>query len=204
MLFKDLIKIYKVYYVHVTEVLERFPALEYAVAEKAFVMYTNFVNLTDAIRNRANKLIFAFNFPIQLPDFYKPEAGLKDTLKVVLKSLKHPEKDGGDKDGRGEKKIKKLNHGMNSKVFDGKDDDVQYCDADVLNAFDKDGNAVNSGDAKELEFDKYIAPASGTGDLMDFINKSDFSTVGGQNNAPKEEVKKEEIDFMQASEKPAA
>lgn len=93
MLFKDLIKIYKVYYVHVTEVLERFPALEFAVAEKAFVMYTNFVNLTDAIRNRANKLIFAFNFPIQLPDFYKPEPGLQDTLKVVLKGLKHPEKD---------------------------------------------------------------------------------------------------------------
>lgn len=73
MLFKDLIKIYKVYYVHVTEILERFATLDFDTASKCFVMYTNFVNLTEAIKNRANKLIYAFNFPIQLPDFYKPE-----------------------------------------------------------------------------------------------------------------------------------
>lgn len=141
MLFKDLIKIYKVYYVHVTEILERFPALEFSIAEKAFVMYTNFVNLTDAIRNRANKLIFAFNFPIQLPDFYKPEPGLQDTLKVVLKSLKNPEKDPGSKAGADKSKIKKLNHNMNREAFQGKDEeiDLQYCDANVLSAFDKDG-----------------------------------------------------------------
>ena len=29
MLFKDLIKIYKVYYVHITEILERFPQLNF-------------------------------------------------------------------------------------------------------------------------------------------------------------------------------
>lgn len=39
MLFKDLIKIYKVYYVHITEVLERFPGLSFEIAQKAFVMY---------------------------------------------------------------------------------------------------------------------------------------------------------------------
>jgi hypothetical protein len=39
MLFKDLIKIYKVYYVHITEVLERFPGLSFETAQKAFVMY---------------------------------------------------------------------------------------------------------------------------------------------------------------------
>lgn len=88
MLFKDLIKIYKVYYVHVTEILERFPTLDFDVASKGFVMYQNFVNLTEAIKTRANKLIYAFNFPIQLPDFYKPEPGLQDTLKVILKGLK--------------------------------------------------------------------------------------------------------------------
>lgn len=32
MLFKDLIKIYKVYYVHITEVLERFPGLSFETA----------------------------------------------------------------------------------------------------------------------------------------------------------------------------
>jgi hypothetical protein len=64
MLFKDLIKIYKVYYVHVTELLERFPTLDFDTATKAFLVYKNFVNLTDAIKTRANKLIYAFNFPI--------------------------------------------------------------------------------------------------------------------------------------------
>jgi hypothetical protein len=39
MLFKDLIKIYKVYYVHITETLERFPSLSASDAQKAFVMY---------------------------------------------------------------------------------------------------------------------------------------------------------------------
>ena len=84
MLFKDLIKIYKVYYVHVIELLERFPGLSADEAEKGFVMYQNFVNLTDNIKTKANKLIYTFNFPIQLPDFYNPEKGLVDTLRVVV------------------------------------------------------------------------------------------------------------------------
>lgn len=58
MLFKDLIKIYKVYYVHIIEILERFSGLEYEDAEKAFIMYQNFVNLTDGIKTKANKLIY--------------------------------------------------------------------------------------------------------------------------------------------------
>jgi hypothetical protein len=84
MLFKDLIKVYKVYYVHITEILERFSSLQHDDMEKAFVMYQNFVNLTEGIKTKANKLIYTFNFPIQLPDFYNPEKGLVDTLKVVL------------------------------------------------------------------------------------------------------------------------
>jgi hypothetical protein len=39
MLFKDLIKVYKVYYIHVTEILERFADLEAEEMEKALVMY---------------------------------------------------------------------------------------------------------------------------------------------------------------------
>lgn len=74
------------------------------VATKAFVMYQNFVNLTEAIKNRANKLIYAFNFPIQLPDFYKPETGLQETLKVILKGLKEeknaPQLKAGDKSSK--------------------------------------------------------------------------------------------------------
>lgn len=58
MLFKDLIKVYKVYYVHVTEILERFTDLNYEDGQKAFVMYQNFVNVTDAIKTKANKLVY--------------------------------------------------------------------------------------------------------------------------------------------------
>ena len=47
-------------------------------------MYQNFVNLTEAIKNKANKLIYIFNFPITLPAFYNPERGLIDTLRVVV------------------------------------------------------------------------------------------------------------------------
>jgi len=64
MLFKDLIKVYKVYYVHITEILERFSGLSNDEAKKAFVMYQNFVNLTEGIKTKANKLIYTFNFPI--------------------------------------------------------------------------------------------------------------------------------------------
>lgn len=42
------------------------------------------MNLTEAIKNKANKLIYIFNFPITLPDFYTPERGLIDTLRVVV------------------------------------------------------------------------------------------------------------------------
>lgn len=44
------------------------------------------MNLTEAIKNKANKLIYIFNFPITLPDFYNPERGLIDTLRVVVSS----------------------------------------------------------------------------------------------------------------------
>ena len=42
------------------------------------------MNLTEAIKNKANKLIYIFNFPITLPDFYNPERGLIDTLRLVV------------------------------------------------------------------------------------------------------------------------
>ena len=64
MLFKDLIKIYKIYYLHITEILERFAGLTQEDAKKAFIMYQNFVNLTEAIKTKANKLVAMFNFPI--------------------------------------------------------------------------------------------------------------------------------------------
>jgi ANTH domain len=86
MLFKDLIKVYKVYYVHITEVLERFASLPSDQCKKAFEMYQGFVKLTENIKNKASKLVYQFNFPIQLPDFYNPEKELVETLRLVCNS----------------------------------------------------------------------------------------------------------------------
>jgi hypothetical protein len=78
---------------------------------------------------------------------------------------------------------------MKKQEYNDKDEDVQYCDADVLKQFDADGKAKDSGASADLEFATYKKQESM--DLMDFISKSDFSTVGGQNNA-REEKKVEE------------
>lgn len=64
MLFKDLIKVYKVYYVHIMEILERFASLEPSDMQKAFLMYQAFVKLTSELKSKAAKLIYQFNFPI--------------------------------------------------------------------------------------------------------------------------------------------
>ena len=39
MLLKDLMEIYRIYYNHITEILERFPTLNVTEVQKAFVMY---------------------------------------------------------------------------------------------------------------------------------------------------------------------
>jgi hypothetical protein len=46
-------------------------------------MYQNFVNLTASIRTKASKLLYMFNFPMQLPDFYNPEKDLVEAFKMV-------------------------------------------------------------------------------------------------------------------------
>lgn len=79
---------------------------------------------------------------------------------------------------------------MKKAEYNDKDEDVQYCDADVLKQFDADGKAKDAGASADLEFATYKKQESM--DLMDFISKSDFSTVGGKNNAMVEERKVEE------------
>lgn len=79
---------------------------------------------------------------------------------------------------------------MKKQEFTDKDENVQYVDADVLKQFDADGKAKNKGNDSNLEFTTYKKQESM--DLMDFISKSDFSTVGGMNNASAVEEKKVE------------
>jgi len=168
MCFKDLIKIYKIYYVHITEILERFPSLNSSEAPKALIMYENFVNLTEAIKTKANKLIYTFNFPIQLPDFYNPEKGLVDTLKVVVQSAQ----DGGAvSEGKLAEVASKARSGMNRDHYSAKDDEEVYFDCNVLEKFDENQHEFDKIDEKK-KADTNI-------DLMDFISKADFTSVGG-------------------------
>ena len=119
MLLKDLMEIYRIYYTHITEILERFPSLGKADAQKAFVMYQNFVNLTEAIKNKANKLIYIFNFPITLPDFYNPERGLIDTLRVVVSQAgEQSENRSADEQDKVNQVAGKLRQGMNREQFE--------------------------------------------------------------------------------------
>jgi hypothetical protein len=75
---------------------------------------------------------------------------------------------------------------MNRDKFKNKDanEDKEYCDTDTLKQFDKDGKAAGKVQAGDLNFTPYEKVKDM--DLMDFISKSDFTTVGGMNNAVEE------------------
>lgn len=73
MILKDIIIIYRLYQNHIVEVLERFPSFTAAEAPLAFIMYENFVKLTEALKTKGNKLIYMFNFPLTLPELYEPD-----------------------------------------------------------------------------------------------------------------------------------
>lgn len=60
MIFSDLIQIYKVFYVVVTELLERFADLTIDQAKKAYVIYQNFVDLTNIMKSKADKIMIEF------------------------------------------------------------------------------------------------------------------------------------------------
>ena len=175
-------EIYRIYYTHITEILERFPSLGKQEAQKAFVMYQNFVNLTEAIKNKAKKLIYIFNFPITLPDFYNPERGLIDTLRVVVSQA-----GSAGSDDQSQQKINqvssKLRSGMNREQFEeekkGEDlDAIQnvYFDCNALDRIaDNDAGASAASDSnpnEELKMDKDLG-------LFEMISAGDFSTVSG-------------------------
>ena len=129
-------------------------------------MYQNFVNLTEAIKNKATKLNFIFNFPINLPDFYNPEKGLIDTLRVVVSAADEGAQ-GADQQDRVNMAASQLRAGMNRE---------QFFDCNALDRLEMDAMAIESADApveelpEELKFDNDVG-------LFEMIDKSDFSTV---------------------------
>ncbi len=84
LLFLDLLQIYKVFYVLVTEILERFGLMNVDHAKKCFVVYQNFVSLTNVMRNKADKIMMEFEFNVKLPQYYTPDKSLVENLKTCI------------------------------------------------------------------------------------------------------------------------
>ena len=45
-------------------------------AKKAFIIYQNFVNLTDIMKTKADLIMTEFGFNMKLPQYYTPEPSL--------------------------------------------------------------------------------------------------------------------------------
>lgn len=187
MLLKDLMEIYRIYYTHILEILERFPSLGKKEAQKAFVMYQNFVNLTEAIKNKANKLIYIFNFPITLPDFYTPERGLIDTLRVVVSNAgEEGQAASGSQAEAVNEATNALKAGMKKDQFEEqKEEDLDaiqnvYFDCNALDRLNENATGAaqpeTSAPEEELKMDKDLG-------LFEMINAGDFSTVSANPGA---------------------
>jgi hypothetical protein len=53
-------------------------------AKKAFIIYQNFVNLTDIMKSKADKIMQEFGFMVKLPQYYTPDKSLVQNLKVCV------------------------------------------------------------------------------------------------------------------------
>ncbi len=82
----DLLQIYKVFYILVTEILERFNSMTADQAKKSFVVYQNFVSLTNVMKNKADQIMIEFDFNVKLPQYYTPDASLVDTLRTCVEA----------------------------------------------------------------------------------------------------------------------
>ena len=55
-------------------------------AKKSFVVYQNFVNLSNIMKNKADKITVEFGFTMKLPTYYQPDMSLVQTLKQYIDS----------------------------------------------------------------------------------------------------------------------
>ena len=84
MLFLDLIKIYNVFYIMTTEILDRFKRMSHKEMEKAFAMYKNFINFTTSVKKEANTIPLHFGFVFKAPNYYTPDPKLENSLKRCM------------------------------------------------------------------------------------------------------------------------
>lgn len=85
MLFLDLIKVYNIYYILITEVLDRYKkTLTLQEMEKAFVMYKTFIQFNEIVKREAQNIPLVFGFVFKPPNYYIPDAKLEKTLEKIL------------------------------------------------------------------------------------------------------------------------
>lgn len=84
MLFLDLIKIYNVYYIMVTEVLDRFKRMAGKDMDRAYAMYKAFLSFTENVKREANSIPLVFGFVFKAPSYYTPDPKLEKTLQRCM------------------------------------------------------------------------------------------------------------------------
>ena len=127
-------------------------------------------------------LIYIFNFPITLPDFYNPERGLIDTLRVVVSQAGDERQRSQEQSSKMNQVSSKLRAGMNREQFEeekkGAEDldaiQSMYFDCNALDriAEQEHATAQAADPEEELKMDKDLG-------LFEMINAGDFSTVSG-------------------------
>ena len=78
---------------------------------------------------------------------------------------------------------------MNRDNYSVKDDEEVYFDCKLLEKFDE----------KEHKFDSVSAKKDAPVDIMDFISKSDFTSVGGLNNTAAQKQEEAKVDIRTSS-----
>jgi hypothetical protein len=70
----------------VTEILDRFSSMTADQAKKSFVVYQNFVSLTNVMKNKADAIMMEFDFNLKLPQYYTPDGSLVETLRTCVEA----------------------------------------------------------------------------------------------------------------------
>ncbi len=85
-MFLDLIKIYNVFYIMVTEVLDRFKRMSVKEMDRAYAMYKAFLAFTESVKKEANSIPLVFGFVFKAPSYYTPDPKLEKTLQRCMNS----------------------------------------------------------------------------------------------------------------------
>ena len=86
MLFLDLIKIYNVFYIMVTEILDRFKRMSHKDMERSYQIYKAFLGFTENVKKEANSIPLVFGFVFKNPSYYTPDPKLEKTLQRCMKT----------------------------------------------------------------------------------------------------------------------